>query len=156
MEESPNKSDYKPILEAGFHELSVSEIESIFVSSFPESLRRPLLFSNLNNYLKILERLDLSFTIWVDGSFLTTKSEPEDIDIVVLFDPLQVNNLTEDQENAFLLISDNSISRSRFLIDAYFVNKTNRDQKAYWRGLFGFLRDEVTPKGLVQLEINNG
>ncbi|MFK7933926.1 MAG: hypothetical protein AB8G22_10475 [Saprospiraceae bacterium] len=66
---------------------TLEEIRYNFVDSFPNSERRLLLF---NNYLRFLYRFqDLVFPYfeqWIDGSFISQKENPKDIDIVTFLD----------------------------------------------------------------------
>lgn len=67
--------------------ISLSEIESIFVTNFPSSETRLGLFNTLIDYLTALEMILKSpMHIFIDGSFVTKKENPNDIDLVVFID----------------------------------------------------------------------
>ena len=57
------------------------------VDQFQIRTRRQLLLNNLFELFKKLEEnggADVFTEIWIDGSFVTTKAEPNDVDIVIL------------------------------------------------------------------------
>jgi len=64
-------------------EADVDLLKLIFVDSFPKSDRRAFLF---DNYLRFLygfqDNIFPFFEQWIDGSFVTQKDNPKDIDIV--------------------------------------------------------------------------
>lgn len=156
MEKTPQKADSPPLLAAGFHTMKLEEIHALTVKKFPNSKRRQPLFDSFVIYTTLLERTGINFKLWIDGSFTTEKNEPNDIDIVIIFDQAQVDSLSENSINELLKLADHDKIKARFNLDVYFEKSDNTYTKAYWRGLFGFLRDEETPKGLITLEINNG
>ena len=155
MGQKETEKDYQPLLGAGFHKMNIDMIHDLAVKPFPDSLRRKALHECLDIYLASLARTGLTFTVWVDGSFCTDKQNPKDIDLLVLIDENQVNSLSEAEFNLLELMLDNGNCKARYNIDVYTEENTNIHRKAYWRGLFGFLRDETTPKGIIILDINN-
>jgi len=136
--------------------MSIQEIENIAVNCFTSSNRRPILMNCFKQFIICLKRTGVDCTLWVDGSFVTKKVEPDDIDIVVLFDPKAVDALSPIQQNTFAVLTNNANCKAKFYLDAYFINIEDTDNKAYWRGLFSFQRDEETPKGVIKMEIKHG
>lgn len=71
---------------------SKEEIENIFVSAFPESTTRRILYEILLCYANDLKELlgeeksNLDIFFLIDGSFVTQKQNPNDIDLVVFID----------------------------------------------------------------------
>ena len=72
---------YQPI------EVDLETLKSEFVDSFPYSQNRRWLFEN---YLKFLYRFQDNifpwFEQWVNGSFISQKNNPKDIDVVTFLD----------------------------------------------------------------------
>lgn len=67
--------------------ISIKEIESIFVTDFPNSTTRLELFDTLIEYLqKISTLLKTKMHVFIDGSFVTQKENPNDIDLVIFID----------------------------------------------------------------------
>jgi hypothetical protein len=79
------KYDHPPLLAPGRHYLTLSEIEALCVFPFagPSRTRREHLFYALEEFVQryLVERLPCE--IFLDGSFLTEKPEPDDVDVTV-------------------------------------------------------------------------
>lgn len=58
-------------------------IYEIFVRPFPQSETRERIFNEWRKYNRMLrQEIGVDFTQWVDGSFVTQKRNPRDVDIV--------------------------------------------------------------------------
>lgn len=75
-----------PLLGPGMHVLSLAELRNLAVINFPTSSRRTRLFEDFVQLLQTLQRYGVECDIWIDGSFLTEKNDPSDIDLTALFD----------------------------------------------------------------------
>ena len=80
---SRSKDEFPPLLEPGIHRFSVADLEAKVVPAFPKSTRRAALWKNLRELIKGVTSLGIPCDIWIDGSFLTEKIDPDDIDLVV-------------------------------------------------------------------------
>jgi len=78
------KFEFPPLLPVGFHEISLPELRDVCVTAFPGSGRREGLFRNVEAICTSLSVALIRSEVWVDGSFLTKKTEPDDVDLVVL------------------------------------------------------------------------
>lgn len=78
------KKSYRPLLAPGRHRLTLDELKDLTVDSFTRSKRRAQLFTELEALAYAAAKTRLSVEIWVDGSFLTSKREPDDIDFTLL------------------------------------------------------------------------
>lgn len=152
---SPEKTDFPPLLQGGFHPFTLPELHQLTVSEFPNSQRRPRLFSSLEIYLDLLAGTGLKADVWVDGSYMSSKAEPDDIDLVVCFDPGSARALSaEAQQQARTLLDTHTVS-SRFNLHLFRIRNDDAAAVDYWSKLFGTMRDERTPKGMALLRINN-
>ena len=102
-----------------------------------------------------MRSLGIGGTLWLDGSFLTAKDEPEDID-VILWSPVPTKalKLTEQHEVAGLL--DHGASRILYGLDLYVEMTTvlnDSTRKAYWTSVFGRCHDGVTHKGIAEVAL---
>jgi len=97
--------------------------------------------------------------VWIDGSFMTEKINPEDSDIVVCVNSDVSDRGSPTQLNVLLWISSNL--RSSHLCDSYVhVNYPTGDplywdgewMKAYWIRQFGVSRGEEN-KGMAVIEV---
>ncbi len=144
--------EYPPIFEAGMHSINQSDMKGIFVLPFKNPEKREYLLSRFESFLEKLREFPIEMEIWVDGSFVTEKENPGDIDLVVVCQNEAVNSLPDDkQEGLIQLFRNNAETKLRYECDAYFILDDMHD-KSYWRGLFGFDRNEV-PKGIPRLKI---
>lgn len=84
------KREYNPLLENGFKEIALWQIDSIFLEPFGENEHRKQLINRLNAYLSEFSYLGLNAELWIDGSFSTVKPEPENIDVLFLLDVNEV------------------------------------------------------------------
>ncbi len=121
---------------------SLSEMENYFVSSIKSETRK----NNFEKYLRYssdLKRLSggAELTQWINGSFVTMKAEPEDIDLVTF--------LRHDQVKKMGTLIDSFKMHNGLLIygvDAYIVEvhptsskyfNHTIGNKAYWNMQFG-------------------
>ncbi len=68
----------------GIYELSLKEIEEEFVKD--KSQRRQYIFENYRYHLNEIRNTGFCLNQWIDGSFVTLKENPNDIDILTEFD----------------------------------------------------------------------
>ncbi|WP_371717099.1 hypothetical protein [Ancylobacter sp. TS-1] len=80
-----SKPEFAPLLAPGRHRMSMRRLSDICVSAFPTSTNRQPLFQALLQLISDLATLNIPCEIWIDGSYLTAKIEPDDIDLSVRF-----------------------------------------------------------------------
>jgi hypothetical protein len=78
--------DEEGFLPAGVHDCSLAEIGDRF-GRFQRSDQRCRLFAKLDAYVSETGRVGLIAELVVDGSFVTGKPEPNDVDLVIALDP---------------------------------------------------------------------
>jgi hypothetical protein len=71
------------LLPGGIHDCTLDELKVGF-GSFQGNDRRPRLFAGLEIFLAEVRAAGLVRSILVDGSFVTSKADPNDIDLVVV------------------------------------------------------------------------
>lgn len=141
-------NSHSPLFEAGFHEIEQDNLEDIFVSPFNGSATRPELISRFKSYIRELKEIGIKFEVWVDGSFSTEKTDPNDIDIAVFASSEELNQLPPEKQNKIgLLLGEHDIVKARYNCDVYFSPLEDKEMRSYWRGWFGFSRNE-NPKGI--------
>lgn len=144
-------------LPAGIHQCTINEFRETFVDGFPTTQRRNELFIQLMSFLSDLVKIDCFPEAFVDGSYVTNKVNPNDIDIVVFLHYSTVISPTVQAKiNQLKTLYDP-------FLDIYFAvavcdeNKSMINpasygsiinQRNYWRGQFGFDREDL-PKGIV-------
>ncbi|MBA1146673.1 hypothetical protein H0Z60_06335 [Ectothiorhodospiraceae bacterium WFHF3C12] len=147
-------ADYEPLLDAGIHPMSVPDMKEMLVDAFNDGKEhREYLYSRLHVFLENLAQLiGRPFRVWIDGSFLSNKPEPADVDLVVIAEARCLNALGEQEKEALRQIfgTERQTVKQRFSCDVYLMLEGDADQERYWRNLFGHDRDG-RPKGIVEV-----
>lgn len=149
------KADFPPLLPPGIHELSLAELKALAVTPFVADARRALLFASFQQWLQKLQSLHVKAILWIDGSFLTSKQGPNDIDCI-MWDPSTSETLTPEQWTEVRKLTDRNAVKIQFGLDFYIETPAPEQRlhrQAYFRGMFGFQHDEKTPKGFVELKL---
>lgn len=142
----------EPLLEPGLHDFRLSDIGNHFLQDFSESNTRKRLIAELEQYTKLISNFLESVELWLDGSFTTTKLNPNDIDLVVFISAEEANALPTEKKEQLRGLLDNPTIKSRFGLDVYVSIMGDEPQRSYWRGWFGFDRDEQ-PKGIARVMV---
>lgn len=108
------------LLGPGRHLLSLDEARAIFVESFDGDarLQRFNLFAALNALVLRLEQARVCCELWIDGSFATAKSTPDDIDLSVMVDADVYDALEPDGKS---IVDEIAFCEGRYLnhLDAF-------------------------------------
>ena len=146
--------------------MTLAEFEERFVKAVPSTSTRHTIFSS---YLHFVDRfrteIDSSFTHWLNGSFVTNKTDPNDLDLVTFIDDAIYADKQVLIDGVFRL----SGARQHFPgIDAYTVRRYPDSNQvgcsvayldtAYWRDLFAQTRPnrfgKRYRKGFVEIVYN--
>jgi hypothetical protein len=96
---SSSKPEFPPLLPLGLHPMSVAEIRGMCVGAFPLSNTRDEIMRGLETLVGALAGVQVPTEVWVDGSFLTQKVNPEDVDVVLCMQGEAYDNGTQEQRN---------------------------------------------------------
>ena len=107
-----------------------------------------MLVAGLHHFLNDLAATKVKCEVWIDGSFATDKLEPNDVDLVVVWDRSWQTKLHVEDLEKFDHLLDRARAIKRYQCDVYSAETIDIGMMAYWRGLFGFVRDGRTPKGI--------
>ncbi|GAB2556810.1 DUF6932 family protein [Spirosoma aerophilum] len=134
------------------------DFEKRFVADFVQSTTRQTIFTGLLEYLGDVGMLltDLSYKgtwrVWLNGSFTTQRLNPNDVDLLNVFDN---DSLFEQHKSQFEPLFAGNAS-ARYGVDAYFLLTDNSDRTTeltnYWQQQFGTDRNGRA-KGIINLEI---
>ena len=93
------KYDHPPLLAPGRHYMNLQQIEKLCVEGFSGAARasRERLFYGLEDFVQRYLVARLPCEIFVDGSFLTEKLQPDDVDVAVSIEFCVSQNLTPQQ-----------------------------------------------------------
>ena len=153
-------------LNAGFHEMQINDFKTLFVDSFPESNTRNKIFQGYLSFCEFLSSHGvINYFQWIDGSFCTSKTNPNDIDVVTFISYDELNNRSPQQQQELIGIANNrNLTKLNFNCDSFVVPippPTDKDYpnytnwKMYWRGVWGFDRSDI-PKGIVKIVFCGG
>jgi len=112
--------------------LTIGDFEAFFLLNFKESKTRATVFETFKKYIDDLgNEVSKEFTLWINGSFVTNKINPNDIYIVILI--LLYYRVYEENENLierkFRKYGSENIYKE---VDAYFVRSYPRDHERFW------------------------
>ena len=150
-------------LDPGIHDVELSAIEEHLVRGFPTSTTRPRIIDGYKRHRTDLETLNIELEQLLNGSFVSTKNDPGDIDLVCFADADTVDRLSPADQIKFRALTLGSSTKSTHLCDAYFcptVPETDprylmvRQNRKYWMGEFGYDRQE-RPKGILRMRITH-
>nr|WP_315197530.1 hypothetical protein [uncultured Flavobacterium sp.] len=149
------KREYEPLLENGFKEIALWQLDTIFLEPFGENDQRKQLINRLNAYLSEFSYLGLNAEVWIDGSFSTLKPEPEDIDVVFLLDENEINSLNDRKLKLFEeLFLSREIVKARYSVDVYFIDRNDEIEKQKWITTYGFDSRKINSKGIYKIQLS--
>jgi hypothetical protein len=139
-----------------FGYLKPHDIQEITLKDFEETFvineNRKVLFTEYEVFIENLKSLGINnFYQWIDGSFVTKKISPKDIDVVSF---IETKEFKKNEKELLLL------SKMFQGIDCYFVEVFSGDDKkyfitqtdtSYWFHLFQGTRKPRVKKGFVQI-----
>lgn len=153
----------KGLLEPGFHDVTIEDIRTFFVDRFETSRTRKDVFQGYLNFIEDLKANGIEGEIWIDGSFVTNKIDPNDIDLLCVIDNNLLNSLPKHVQPNLFRLFDNEIAHREYRCDPYMLAKLQEshpkfyesyiNQRAYWRGFFTYTRNEE-PKGILRMKLN--
>ena len=156
------KIDFPPLLEVGKHIMTIEELESLCLSGFPKSQTRQQILDRLRQVIEKISSANIDGELWVDGSLLTKKNNPNDSDVVLRLDGSKVENFNDDQKKIIdWLCSD---LKTDYLCDSYFFasfpedhqyHEFGKERYEYWERYWGRGRDG-SEKGFVIIVIGGG
>lgn len=93
------KKDHAPLLAPGRHFMTLAQIERLCTHTSDEnpSDTRMALFVALEALVQALLVAKIRCDVYVNGSFLTSKPAPEDVDVIVTVDHAIYETLSEEQ-----------------------------------------------------------
>lgn len=145
-------------------ELSLKEFEGFFIQPFPENSSRHVIFEN---YLRFIadfkQEVTNNFSQWINGSFVTNKLNPNDIDFVSIIDADIFAEKEELIESKFRLKS----AKTEYQVDAYTVKKypinhkkrlISQHELVYWNNWFSETKKnrmkKKFPKGFIEINFS--
>ena len=139
--------------------IDLATLEQVFVKDFPNSETRKDLFDNYLRYIDTFAKeITPNFTQWINGSFVTKKEDPKDIDFVTFIEAQYYLKNDEDET------LDSFFAWNKYGLDAYIVGEYPRNAQKYidhtlhfktqWNNLFSRTRavnERVYAKGFLEI-----
>jgi len=147
------RTSFAPLFEPGLHRLSEEALFERFVKPFSQQARRIELVASLELFLNFVRDIGIRCEVWLNGSFTTTKPEPDDIDLVVHIQSGQIDALPETRLRKLNDLNDRGLLRARYSCDVYVDRMGDAERKQYWLEKFGRGRDGSASKGIPVLRI---
>jgi len=108
-------------------DLSIAEVEALFVDKFPDSTTRRQLFEGFMRYNTAFQlEVTTEMIQWIGGSFTTAKSNPRDIDVVTII-PFEVF----DEKADLIETKFRKTAREEYGVDAYMVSSYPKNHAKY-------------------------
>lgn len=127
---------------------SLDELHDRFVRG--GHARRAHVWNGWMRHRQLLDAMPVPYITLVNGSFTTTKPEPDDIDVCVLYEAEVVNAMAPPQQREFQEAMEHDRAKRDFAIDLYgvavyhFVHprfaETTLRNLTYWTRVFGIDR----------------
>lgn len=163
----------------GIHTIDVNDFQTKFINEFPTSVSRSNIYNDFETFLnnnKMSDFKNYISKIWLDGSFVTNKENPNDIDgVIVLLPTIQNSKELFNVARDLIDYIDYCKNYLGLKIDFYvtidpkpiddnysdFISTLGSDHAAqlrqnaemmynYWKGKFTFDRNEQ-PKGIFEV-----
>jgi hypothetical protein len=160
-----HKQEFPPLLAQGFHHMKVGALRELCVSNFTESKVRGDIMAGFETIYERAIAVGLEGEFWVDGSFLTKKIDPDDIDFVLLT-PAHFRDAGTPAQQEFIewLISNENDPKKSFLChtDAvlayppnslWYESSTVAVKKHWEEKVYGFSVATREPKGIVVIKV---
>lgn len=159
------------LLPVGIHECDGVGLQENFVEQFKESTTRKAINSGFSRLRRECEDFGIVLRHWVDGSFVTSKSNPGDIDVVHIARATEIDGLSGEHQNFIEeVLNGNKKTKSTHYTDSYFApeipagqpgHKSSQKNIEYWKHFWGHTRPfsprpgvppKQVPKGFLEMQ----
>ena len=148
------KREYEPLIENGFKQIALWQLDTVFLEPFGENEHRKYLINRLSAYISEVLSLGLNTEIWIDGSFFTFKPDPQDVDVVFLFDENEIHDLNDRKKQLFEeLFLKRELIKARYSVDVYFIDRNDENEKQKWITTYGFDSKKINSKGIYKIQL---
>jgi hypothetical protein len=147
-----NKLEFPPLLAPGVHEMRLADLRKLCVDQFRLSTSRDALMRGIEAICSSLSTTLIPSHVWIDGSFLTQKIDPADVDLAVRIHFATLPNPGPEQRALIDRIQRKQFAGcDSYVFFEYPVGHPHHGvgdmMRAYWQRQFGFSRID-TLKGL--------
>ena len=97
-------------LPAGVYVCDEETLYDSFVASFQASVTRVDIYTGFTGWRRVAYNLVEFVVHWVNGSFVTNKTNPNDIDVISFYDTDYFNRLDEDKRKEIIRILNGRVN----------------------------------------------
>ncbi|WP_230252232.1 DUF6932 family protein [Rhodopirellula halodulae] len=154
------KPDHPALLEPGMHPFDLASIRERCVIAFGASSTRTDLMRGLEYACDRITAASIYGELWIDGSFVTQKENPSDIDALLVVPHDFLNSPSSEMQDVFRWLRDGD-SKAEIGLDADVVPEFPKsssmyplweENRLYWMQTFGTGHDEKTEKGIAKIK----
>lgn len=141
--------------------MDIFQIGRLFVDPFPNSKRRNILYQKLEELIQDLLRRRIWCDLWVNGSFLTEKEDPNDMDATLMIDPDFSDALNSEQRDYLMNLEEGAIGSAD--LDTFVFIRKRRDDPDYgdefadpaatWHEVYGLEHSKRWLKGFAIVKL---
>lgn len=153
------KHDYPPLLAPGRHYMTLADIKGLCVDRFPDNIIRRNLYYKFEQMYQALLICCIPCDIWIDGSVLTEKAEPDDFDATIIIDEDVLESLIKEQQELI-----DSLGAGEYIpkLDSFVFARLRRDNPVFgteadaafsWGEQYGCESGEEWLKGFAVLRL---
>lgn len=123
---------HAPLWPAGLHPVAMGELNERCVRAFPASQTRRTIWRGLIHLVNVLQQAPIKGDLWIGGSFVTTKVDPGESEIVLRIANSFLVSANYRQREAIGLIQDDL--RHSHRCESFLFVEFPRDHPAYEDG----------------------
>jgi hypothetical protein len=87
------------VLPSNIHTITGAEFKEAFLDNMPSSLTRPEIYAGMIRLINRLITYNVVKKIWIDGSFVTDKQNPDDVEICFFLDAVAFSALSDSTQS---------------------------------------------------------
>lgn len=126
-----NGFDENGYLPYGMYNMTLNDVENIFSKN--QSLKRMRIMEEYKKYLNELKSTGYFIDHWIDGSFVTSKENPQDIDTLTEFDGVNVDKNNDRKRIDDLIFNSKSKTNNCcHSFRVYLYPPTDRENYQYY------------------------
>lgn len=144
-------ADFPAVLELGIHKKTMTEFEVWVITQFPNSESKVKLLKHFQRLIIKIQEFKISFEVWIDGSFLTTKPQPLDIDLLILAKKRDVNKYVQDRFYSFFSNENKHNIKMLYSCAVSYIIKGQKRDYDFWYNWFSKSRQGQS-KGFISIE----
>ena len=154
--------DADGLLPPGRHTASVAEVKAAFVDPFGGSASRMAIFTGWRMHRESLQNVVPGMYQWIDGSFVTSKPDPGDIDVVTFIDGVQYDAMPDWRRALGQSLMLGHGNQQFWNVDSFAVpvvpathptHAAYAQAEQYWDDLWSKVRGATRQKGYLEVAL---